>query len=84
MCVCVCCDFFRARPYSYFDETLERVMAKGRATAFDRDCVAHLGERLSIKLIDAHCRELDLPSALCESDNVSEMVVILVGCTILR
>jgi len=56
----------------YFDATLQRVAEAQHATAYDRDCVAHLGERLSIKLIDAHCKELGLPSALCESDEVRE------------
>ena len=45
-------------------------MQKGDFTAQDKDNISHLGERLSIKIMDSHCKDVGLPSMMVESDNI--------------
>ena len=63
-------DWMHERMHTYFDATVERVTATGSCSAYDRDMISHMGERLSIGMIHSLCEDRGIPSALVESDTL--------------
>lgn len=65
-----CIDWVDDRLKTYFDTTIDAVLEKGDFTAHDQDMVSHMGERLSICMMDAHCQSRGLRSQIVESDGL--------------
>ena len=55
---------------TFFDPTIAKVSEKRDFDAQDQDMIAHMGERLSICMMDAHCRSRGLKSQVVESDGI--------------
>lgn len=55
---------------TFFDPTITKVLEQRDFSAHDQDMIAHMGERLSICMMDAHCRSRGLKSQVVESDGL--------------
>jgi len=65
-----CVEWVDDRLGTFFDPTIAKVYEKNDFDAQDQDMIAHMGERLSICMMDAHCRSRGLRSQVVESDDI--------------
>lgn len=65
-----CKQWVDSRLETFFDSTIASVLEKRSFSAHDQDMVSHMGERLSICMMDALCRSRGMPSVLVESDAI--------------
>lgn len=65
-----CEEWIEERLRIYFDAVTAAVAKKGEFDAHDQDMISHIGERLSIKMMEAHCKSRGLPAQLVESDQL--------------
>ena len=65
-----CVEWVDDRLGTFFDPTIAKVSEKRDFDAQDQDMIAHMGERLSICMMDAHCRSRGLKSQVVESDGI--------------